>query len=83
MSVGLDDLQGLYEGLTTVAAIPSTVMSMPLNVEAIGAGPIEADEGGVELFAKVFSARSGDLDQPFQRIPIKRSGRTRSVVWGA
>lgn len=54
MSVGLDCLQGLEEALGTVEAIPSASMAMPLNVEAIGAGPVEADEWCVELFTEVF-----------------------------
>ena len=54
MSVGLDSLQCLNEGLATVVAIPGAGMSMPLHVEAIRADPIEADEGSVEFFAEVF-----------------------------
>lgn len=54
VSVGLDDLQGLGEGLAPVDAMPCVSMSMPLDVEAIGADPIKADEWSVELFAEVF-----------------------------
>ena len=60
MSVGLDGLQCLNERLTTVEAIPSAGMPMPLNVEAIRADPIQADEGSVEFFAEVF-AESGSI----------------------
>ena len=68
MSVGLDGLQGLDEGLATVEAVPSAGMSMPLNVEAVGAGPIEADEGSVELFTEVFrEAGSVALDKAIAR----------------
>ena len=68
MSVGLDGLQGLDEGLATVEAIPGAVMSMPLNIEAIGAGPIEADEGSVELFTEVFrESGSVALDKAIAR----------------
>ena len=45
MPVGLDGLQGLDEGLTSVEAMPVARMPMPLNVEVIGADPIEANEG--------------------------------------
>jgi hypothetical protein len=67
-SVGLDGLQGLDKGLTTVEPVPSAGMSMPLNVEAIIAGPIEANERCVELFAEVFrESRSVALDKAIAR----------------
>ena len=68
MSVDLDGLQGLDEGLATVEAIPSAIMSMPLNVEAIGAGPIDADEGSVKLLTEVFrESGSVALDKAIAR----------------
>src|SRR5687767_15847016 len=64
MSVVRDGLQGLDERLVTVEAIPCASVSMPLNVEAIGADPIEAGEGSVELFTEVFrESGSGALDE--------------------
>ena len=68
MSVVLDGLQGLGERQVSVEAIPGAGMSMPLNVEVIGAGPIEADKGSVELFAEVFrEAGSIALDEAIAR----------------
>lgn len=54
MPVGLDSLQGLDEGLAAVETKPGARVPIPLDVEAIVADPVEADEGGVELFAEVF-----------------------------
>jgi len=67
-SVVLDGLQGLGERLVPVEAMPCAVMSMPLNVEAVRADPIEADEGSVELLTEVFrEAGSVALDEAIAR----------------
>jgi len=65
----------------TVSDFASEKLWQPLGAEANAAWRI--DESGQEFTSCCFGAHSGDLDQPFQRIPIKRSGRTRSVVGGA
>ncbi len=65
MSVGLDGLEGLDEGLAAVEAIPSSVMSMPLNIEAVLAYPVQAGERRIEFFTQaVWLTGSIALDEP-------------------
>ncbi len=40
LSVGFDGHRCLVKGLAAVEAKPGAVVSMPLNVEVIGAGPV-------------------------------------------
>ena len=63
--VGLDDLEGLGEGLVAVEAKLGPGMSMPLDIEAVAAYPVQASERGVEFFAQsVWLTGSIALDEP-------------------
>ncbi len=52
-SVGPESFDGLVEGQAAIEAEPLARVAMPLNVEAVGADPIEASERRIELFAGI------------------------------
>ncbi len=53
MAVGFDSCDGFDEGQAVIESEPLPGMAMPLDVETIAAGPVEAGEGRVELFAEI------------------------------
>ncbi|MDE2361033.1 MAG: hypothetical protein KGM42_00025 [Hyphomicrobiales bacterium] len=52
-SVGLESCDGFVEIEAAIDSEPLAGVAMPLHVEAVGADPIEASEGRVELFAQI------------------------------
>lgn len=52
-SVGLQSVDRFGEGQAAKQAVPFSGVTVPLDVEAITADPIEASERGVELFAEI------------------------------
>jgi hypothetical protein len=63
-AVGFDQLQGLSQGFVPVQAEPCAGVTMPLNVEAVGAQPVDPHEGGIELFPQIVGeSRSISLDE--------------------
>ena len=52
--VGLERFDRLDESEAAMEAEPFSGVAMPLDVEAVGANPVEASEGRVELLAEIF-----------------------------
>ena len=55
-SVGPESFDGFVERGAAIEAEPLARVAMPLNVEAVGADPIEASEGRIERFCRKFFA---------------------------
>jgi len=53
-TVGSERFDCLDESEAAMEAEPFSGVAMPLNVEAVGADPVEASEGRVELLAEIF-----------------------------
>ena len=55
-------------------AEPFSGVTMPLDVEAIAADPVEAGEGSIELFAEILrKARAVPLNEPiFGAVPLSQ-----------
>ena len=49
----MNGVECLGKGQTAIEAVPSSGMPMPLDIEAIPANPVQADEGTIELLTKV------------------------------
>jgi len=52
-AVGPEGFDGLFEGEAAMEAEPFSGVAMPLNIEAVGADPVEAGEGRIELLAEI------------------------------
>jgi hypothetical protein len=48
-TVGPKGFEGFFEGEAAIEAEPFAGVAMPLNVEAVGADPVEASERRIEL----------------------------------
>ena len=53
-TVGSERFDRLDESEAAMEAEPFSGVAMPLDVEAVGADPVEASEGRVELLAEIF-----------------------------
>src|SRR5229473_7259980 len=63
--VGFDGPQCLDQRQAAIKSEPSPRVSMPLDIEAVAAYPVQASERGVELFAQGLRlTRSIALDEP-------------------
>jgi hypothetical protein len=51
--VGLEGVDRFGAGEAAIQAEPFSGMAVPLEVKAVAADPVEAGEGGVELFAEI------------------------------
>ena len=63
--VGFDGLQRLDQRQAAMEAEPSSGMSMPLEIEAVAANPVQTSERRVEFFAQgLWLTGSIALDEP-------------------
>ena len=52
-AVGLEGFDGFFEGEAVMEGKPLASVAMPLNIKAVGADPVEAGEGRIELLAEI------------------------------